>query len=131
MPCVWLVCDFASLREILHAVDGLVRRRRAQDGFFGGKAEIEKAEIGKSGFLLSAFPISAFRWVAFFAAQSLRIAPFREDFTTDGTDDTDKSRLVRNHFQSVKSVKSAVQFLACHWSRCPFWAFSRQINGNS
>jgi hypothetical protein len=47
----------------------------------------------------------------FLPLQYAKIAPFRKDFTTDGTDGTDKSRLVRNHFQSVKSVKSAVKFL--------------------
>jgi hypothetical protein len=46
--------------------------------------------------------------------QNVRIAPFREDFTTDGTDGTDKSRLVQDHFQSVKSVKSVVR---CLWLR--------------
>ena len=35
----------------------------------------------------------------------------REDFTADGTDGTDKSRLVPNHFQPVKSVKSVVKLL--------------------
>jgi len=41
---------------------------------------------------------------------NVRIAPFREDFITDGTDGTDKSRPVRNRVPSVKSVKSAVKF---------------------
>ena len=46
--------------------------------------------------------------MTFPAPQIVRIAPFREDFTTDGTDDTDESPAVRISFQSVKS---AVQLL--------------------
>jgi len=52
-------------------------------------------------------------WVAAGRAglQSARVAHFRQDFTTDGTDFTDRSCLVRDHFHSVKSVKSVVKLL--------------------
>jgi hypothetical protein len=45
----------------------------------------------------------------------VRVAPFRGDFTADGTDGTDgvnaECRMQNEEFLSVKSVKSAVKFL--------------------
>ena len=48
---------------------------------------------------------------------SLGVAAFRQDFTTDRTDDTDESRAVRIHF---RSVPSAVQFLWLRLCRAVF-----------
>jgi hypothetical protein len=48
---------------------------------------------------------------AFYVLQCVRIIHFHEDFTTDNTDGTDGSCAVRVNSQSVKSVKSVVQFL--------------------
>jgi len=51
----------------------------------------------------------------FYALQYVRIAPIREDFTTDFTDFTDDGnegwRPEGAEFLSVKSVKSVIQFL--------------------
>ena len=45
------------------------------------------------------------------ALQYVRIAPFREDFTTDGTDDTDESRL-RPKLFPIREIREGMMFVS-------------------
>jgi hypothetical protein len=56
-----------------------------------------KGRKGRKGFLLEKLSF----FFATFALETIRVAVVREDFTTDGTNGTDKERPARIHFQSV------------------------------
>jgi hypothetical protein len=61
--------------------------------------------------------------------QSVRVAPFREDFTTDCTDDTDGKEKKKFWKQKlfIREIRGSIPFVAA-LPRCAFCAFSRQFS---
>jgi len=116
---------FQSVKSVKSAVKFLwLRRCRAACSSFASVGEQRNCNVTASVQSTQPNPANSdnFRVIPTNSDLGKEHPQSREDFTADGADDTDKSRLVRNQFQSVKSVKSVVKFL---WSRLAVLGFLR------